>query len=1097
MSIITTTTLIFLAACAAPGRYSAEFVEPPRFVVEGRPLEVRLRYAAAEAITLRLELKSLAHIVLQQANQVVRGAGEVTLRVDIPSAAQHRELILGAWMGDDWQASPCGVVYLPPVAVLSSEEAAVRESERQRAGALRDRHAAARGPGGLVGLYQSGDGPLAGRLETLLRERDLGVARLDAEAISNEFVLQPELFDLLVVIDPTTMPGPSAQAIGRFSEAGGKLMVLGCRAFDELLWPSVGGDWLTREELLAELTEGVEAKVRFDFEAADIGVWERGTNDAGSPGGVTRVAGGADGTAGCAEIRIGNLTGWDTYTAPGGSPFGTGETWLCFWARGARQTRQLAIELRERDGSRWIGTVDLTADWRRYVLPPSQFPFWHDSGSRGRGGAGDMVRPAEVEQVIFGLAHTHTQGLTGEQVIWIDEVGGAPEPPNGAMILEVARREKAAPRIEAVSPGYKLYPVTNLAGLRVEPAQAILPAAELPAPQSTWAPHRRPNGSGFRKSRRWRQQPLLETLDAEGKVTGAPVTLTVIGDGGVTVSATVDDPRWLAGRAATWAALAARTIDGLFLYEGGSEYYATAGDEAMPVGATVTNRGRTAREAIVRAEVTDTAGRWVWGSEWPVTVASGESATVESEWPIPAGVTEPYRMTVTLEAGGAVVDRLSHEVLCWQPSPAPEYLTIADGEFRLRGERWVAHGVNYMPSSGIGIEDGGYFEHWIGRQAYDPEIIERDLTDCEAIGFNMVSVFQYHQSMTSRNLLDLLIRCRNHGLHVNLSLRPGTPLEFPWDQVREMIEYGRLAEHDIIFAYDLAWEPQWGNHERRLPYDGLWAEWVDRRHGGLAAAEQAWGMTAPREAGRLTNPLDGQAADPACDRMLVDYRRFLNELLHERYGRARELVKSIDPHHAVSFRMSEAGNPTVPPSWFAYDFVGLAEAVDLYEPEGYGRIGEWDKVRPGWFTTAYARAVNPALPVMWAEFGYTSWDMTTMSQDAERLAWIAGYYDRFYDMVARSGADGTVCWWFPGGFRVGENSDYGILNPDRSWRDITRVIHRWSGPLRAARPRPEPDLVLPVRRDHPQGISGNYDDVQERFWSAVEAGRVPGLRFAE
>jgi hypothetical protein len=109
-----------------------------------------------------------------------------------------------------------------------------------------------------------------------------------------------------------------------------------------------------------------------------------------------------------------------------------------------------------------------------------------------------------------------------------------------------------------------------------------------------------------------------------------------------------------------------------------------------------------------------------------------------------------------------------------------------------------------MPSSGVGTEDGEYFEYWLDPQPYDPEVIERDLSDVAALGMNMISVFVYYRSLGSRNLLDLLRRCERHGLKVNLSLRPGTPMDFRWDEMRVLIVDNRLPENDTIFAYDLA-----------------------------------------------------------------------------------------------------------------------------------------------------------------------------------------------------------------------------------------------------------------------------------------------------
>jgi hypothetical protein len=319
-------------------------------------------------------------------------------------------------------------------------------------------------------------------------------------------------------------------------------------------------------------------------------------------------------------------------------------------------------------------------------------------------------------------------------------------------------------------------------------------------------------------------------------------------------------------------------------------------------------------------------------------------------------------------------------------------------------------------------------------------------------------------------------------------------MDFPWDLVREMIQVGRLAENDTVFAYDLAWEPFWREYAVRRAYDPEWAAWIVRRHGSLEAAGKAWDCTVPQADGKATSPSDEQVSkDGPWRAMVLEYRRFLNELLHERYGRARELVRSIDPNHLVSFRMSLAGDPTAGPAAMGYDFAGLAKAVDILEPEGYGRIGDWEQVKPGWFTTAYGRCVAPDLPVMWAEFGYSIW--AGPQQDPGRLEFAAKFYDCFYQMAYRSGANGTVCWWFPGGYRWNERSDYGILNPDRSWRPVTQVIKRWAEEMTAPRPNPRPDVWLEAEpgRDV-DGLFGLYRRLKDDFWRAVEAGRTPGLR---
>jgi hypothetical protein len=401
-----------------------------------------------------------------------------------------------------------------------------------------------------------------------------------------------------------------------------------------------------------------------------------------------------------------------------------------------------------------------------------------------------------------------------------------------------------------------------------------------------------------------------------------------------------------------------------------------------------------------------------------------------------------------------------------------------------------------MPSSGIGIEDGEYFEYWLDPQPYDPEIIARDLDDCVALGFNTISIFCYYRSCHSRNLLHLLTAARERGLMVNLSIRPGTGLDFRWSEMRSILEANRLAENDSILAYDIAWEPHWGNFDRRRAFDAPWREWLGQTYGSVAKAEEAWGCPANREDGEVVGPSDAQfSADGPHRPMVMAYRQFQRETLHDGYSQARALLKTIDPHHLVSFRMSIAGDPTISPGWLGYDFDHLRDAVDLLEPEGYGRIGDWERVKPGWFTTAYARAVAPQLPVLWAEFGTSVWNGSLRLSSPERIDFAGRFYDDFYRMAYESDCDGTVCWWFPGGYRVGERSDFGILNPDRSWRPCSQVIRDWAPKMTAGRTTGQPDVVFDIDPARSlNGIELIYRGLKDQWWQAIAAGHTPGLR---
>lgn len=1096
-----------LALPAMGQDYSCTFVDPPRHVVEGQELVVRLRYRVPEGrrVMLRCELKSTGHIVLRQEHAEVAGEGVQEFSFTAPSRAAEAELLVAGWMGDDWRQSLCPIVHTPGIEVVSAAQARRLTEMAAEAAGIRARLAAARSArGGVVVAAAAGADWPADLAEDLARRfaaLGYGVTQLTPRELATPDVLKPDVVDLLVLSDARALPVDALRGIAEYEQAGGNLVVLGGPAFETLLWP-LGDQWLPESRYRAAVAESVRSTVQLDFEATEIGTWTRATNHEAA-GSTARRDEGARGSTGGLLLDIRGLSGWDTFTAPVTPRFPEGHTWTTFWAKGDAQTSQLSIEWREEDGSRWIATVGLTEEWQPYALPPQAFAYWRDSPTgQNRGGAGDGFHPERAASLTFGLAFTHTTAVGhGDHRIWIDDVGSAPEP-EGVDSRLLFGQDVSVPWIEGVSPHYKTYPVTNLARIAAHPGQTLAPVSELPAPGSTRAICPRPQGTGYGKARRWRFQPLLDALDADGRNVGAVAALVIDGaareKGGVSLSMPVTDPAFFAAPTVReWiVATADRVLAGTFLYEGGAAYYASFGGETMPIGAVVSHRGTAPTEVTVRATVTSD-GNERWRHEWVLTVPAGGVAQAEEAWALPADAPGPFTVTVELRRGEAVIDRLQHEVLVWRPNPNPTFLRAREGQFFLGDQPWYAHGVNYMPSSGIGIEDGPYFEYWLDPQPYDPEVIERDLDDCVAIGFNTVSVFCYYRSLGSRNLLDLLCRCRAHGLKVNLSLRPGTGIDFRWDEMRALVETYRLAQNDDVIAYDLAWEPHWGGQAQRRGLDGRWADWVLARYGSLAAAEQAWGVEAPRFEGKLTNPPDAQlAADGPWRKLVADYRAWQRDILHTSYHRARELMRSVDPNHLVSFRMSIAGDPTLPPGVEGYDFADLKDAVDILEPEGYGRIGDWERVKGGWFTVAYARAVAPALPVLWAEFGNTVWDATRRAPNPDRLAFTARFYDDFYQMAYRSGANGTICWWFPGGYRWNERSDFGILNPDRSWREVTRVIHDWAPRMTAPRPLPTPDVTIEVERGL-DGLYGIYQRAKEAFWKAVDDGRTPALVIRE
>lgn len=929
-----------------------------------------------------------------------------------------------------------------------------------------------------------------------LRSAGYAVSSIDAGVLCDPAALTAERFDLLVLPNAGVLPARAMGPIEKYLRGGGDIIALRTPMWQRALI-EVDGKWTTRDAYARSLAGQMPDHVLFGFESAEsIAHWKRSSNH---PEVATRHEITTDGPAAgghALHVIIPSLDGWDVVGDLNlKRPFPEGHTLTVFSARGGPRTTRIAVEWTEKDGSRWIAVVPISEEWTRIALPPEAFTFWESVPGRAR----TRFRPENAVKLTVGMAFSHTGQVGGRHEFWIGPFGTARATPEYALLVENA----APPALDTLSPGYKLFECTGVESLRAAEQQPVIEPVELPLARLIRSPQPRPQAGGFDKGRAWRWMPLLEARSAGGAWRGTPATLLIHAkgpyEGGAWASFGVDDPEWYAGpeALALIEKTAGRMREGLFLVDGGTDHYTYFRGQPIRFGVRVVNVGRQSAHDVRWTAVLDDARLHVSNR---TTVEPGKEVTDSFELPPGPPVPPEFRVTIKLEAGSAVVDWTAQEACVLSPKARRQFVTVRDGEFMLNGKRWRAHGVNYMPSSGIGTEDYDYFEHWLGARSYDPEVIDRDLRHIKDMGLNAVSIFIDHKIIASGNLLDLLRRLDGLGIKANLSLRPGTPMDFQWEKIRELIEHYRLAENDTIFAYDLAWEPMWRGHEHRRPYDREWEAWIVERYGSVENAERDWGFKAPRGAdGKITNPLEHQIdTDGEWRRMVAAYRRFLDTLLYQRYSAARRLVRSIAPDQLVSFRMAEAGNPTFKvDGWIPYDFPYLAGAVDMLAPEAYGRLGDWEKIKPAMFEAEYGRWAAPDKPFIWAEAGMSVWDLSRGRSEPEQMENQAEFYRNFYRMLIDSGADGVFYWWYPGGFRCGENSDFGIINPDGSDRAVTKVIreHAWKF-LEGPSQRPV-DYWIEFDRDaHTDGMTGVYTAVRDEFWKARGAGKTPGLRTA-
>jgi len=839
---------------------------------------------------------------------------------------------------------------------------------------------------------------------------------------------------LLVVADMARCEIKPLVAITEYMTKGGRIMALGEQPFRDTIY-EVDGRSVGLNEYLQK--SAVKRTEWVDFAKTDPARWIRNTDAEKRPSTISIEEGMDPGSKGM-RLSIRNLDervgSWDMFANPdtgSGTPENAQAIELC--VKGDAGTAHVSVELVERDGSRWFATIPLTTEWQRHALSRTAFSFWLYGSPPSRGKPGDTVSLQSLSRVSIGLADSYKPNLKKNPLheIWVSGLNLLslkPEVDSRLAAFPMGGLASGKPIIEGISPSYKTYPINHRATIRFNGERSDLEPFPVIQPRSARSPFVRPGGAGFRNHRLWRFIPVVETCDANGVITGAPISVILDRRDPVhpqwICPVATDDPDFYQqhGMIGLLADLAEEAVRGVFLYEGGAEHSVSWGNEEMPVGAKVINFSGKQTKVDVEIAVRDAAGKTVFREVYPLTLEAGEDGDVSGVWEIGDLPGAAFGVETTLLRDGKRMDRIRQPLRVWSKQNRPEFVRIADGQFQLNGKRWFLHGLNYMPSSGSAREDEG-FSNWLGRSAYDSEITRRDLADVKDLGLNAVSVFiEADKASDARNLNDLLLTCRELGLRVNLNVRP----MFDRAVLKKTIEGFRLAEEDTIFAYDVAWEPNWGNQANRRQHDGAWTQWVTAKYGTIGKAEEAWKMPFPRDAGgsRLTNPPDSMFAEEGpWQALALDYLQFQDDVLKETYGKLRDFIRTLAPHHHVSLRMASAGTPTAPTAFY-YSYTGLVDAVDFMGPEAYNAQGSWENTRPGVFNVAFSRAVAPHHPVVWTEFGASVWDSDAMSQTEALLQAQLRLYENFYRMaVDLADADGLICWYFPGGLRPFEESD--------------------------------------------------------------------------
>lgn len=892
-----------------------------------------------------------------------------------------------------------------------------------------------------------------------------------------------ENYWLLVLPDASFFPLSAKANLISFLEEGGNLFCIGGPIFTK----SVKIEQEKWERLQEEISMTPPERTIIDFQNEDLKKWLRGSNDLSSPARYTVVSEGPRKGIYALEFEVINLTGWDTLLSPPlPNPFPNGHNLTCFWAKGDAKTHAMLVEWREKDGSRWIATVPLSTSWQYYALVPEKFLYWPDNPSKGRGGPGDRFNPQNAESLSIGLALGHNTNLSpGPHKIWISNIGTAKRdyPPQPDLSL---------PTLEILSPWYKYYELNDMNSIKTFLPQAFLPqTSTIEGRFSVVSPVPRMRGLGYFGQRTGRFIPVLEVLDNQGNPRGFALSLYVNFSppylGSIFAWLGIKDREFLEKGWDFFFPLMKSIIekmeDGLFLVKAGSDFFHYFVGDIARIGAEVFNLSSQQKSVNLRTIILK-ENKEVWKEEKYLNFEPMGNATVS--WELPAEGEGTYTVRTELCENGQLIDIIEQEVSVEHTpnDPKEEFVYVKDGDFYLKGKKWYPHGMNYWPSYIAGQEITEYWLGWLSPEFYDPVIVERNLSLLEKLGANMVSIQLLSRPQVPQ-VNDFLKRAKKYGIKVNLFINGAHPLYKDEDLFTDFIKKGRFKGNSTLFAYDIAWEIHWGGYNERRRWDRYWEKWVKDRYGSIENAEKDWGYPIPRdENGNVTGPSDQQLRqDGPWLRMACAYSRFLDDFASKTTAKVVRKIRALDPNHLISNRA--ASQPSWS-GWFAFDMIGQAKHLDFLSPEGYGL-----KPEEAGLTTAYARFASGGKPVFWAEFGFNIHPNIT----PENMRKQADYYASFYDMILDSSANGSACWWFPGGYRCDEKSDFGIINPDNTPRPAAIIFQKYSRLIKSPRAQPTPQLWITIDRDlHTTNYEGVYNDNKSKYVEARKAGKTVGIR---
>ncbi len=973
-------------------------------------------------------------------------------------------------------------------------------------------------------------------LQAMLRSRGCEITVTNWDTAAEKGLLAPEKFELVIIFEAVSAPVRAPELTQSYLQRGGKLIILGAPVFSKVIYSftPLGGakrSGRSKEQLLQALDHSLfGTKTLLDF--SDPSILPQFKKDTANPDSKKYEGNAILSIDDCPFARKKCLKWYtpdfyinENFEIPLTIPLHYDA--LTFCARADKMTRTITLTLVQKDGMTFKTTFMPQTEWQRYVFLSKDFRFAGMLPGYGRPQQIPTVNFSNVTAIRIGHAVSHAYSCAGEHTFYIDEIAAA----------HIPFADQPRTVIPGVYPEYKFYPVTSAKRVVAAKGQNIISTNEKFLLPETEVASISPlsQSSGLDKHRRFRFIPLIEMLDAHRLHCGyaaymlqfysdSCVTENVsdrpknpfmedfkrLNGGMVSVFTPTDNQFYCHSGCKAICDTAVYMLRKIRLLEGGSREYAYFADRPEAKAGAVIAIEKDVSEEDLSSAVLTISGcgihRTMRVDELPVIGEDrkGKYQLRKAELDFTA---QNGRICCLLAQKDALYDRIECEVQLYEEKPEKErrFAKIAkDGECEIEigGNITRFFGVNYMPSGCIGNEDGAYHEFYFSRFSYDPEIIRTDLKRIAAIGMNAVSVFIYsYDCVDNLNFLHFISLCREYGLFIDLGLRPhATPFQFDEEETAQMINRLRLNECDRIVAYDISWEryngtyePCYGNYFGRKSYDAAFCEYLLNRFGSFENAEAFVGIKLPRNSdGEVIGASDEMLrTDGEHRRFVAVYRHFVDAHVRRAHYRAAQKIKQYDPNHLLTARTGDASTiPLVDPGIYGYDYRCLAPGLDFYSPESYALSEKPEILRQAVFTGEYSRFYNPNAVVQWKEFGKSIWCGSNFTDNSIGKEIQANFYRKFFDTLLLAHTSGIYAWWWAGGYRIGENSDFGVINPDGSDRAVTRVLREYAPKFLHAPLLPKAvGAVAFDRSENATGLEHGYQKAEKDFFAGWDKGQ--------